>query len=248
MGQWQPVVATLALIAISVGPSGCGGSAPPAAAAEVTAPAAAAPRQSHAGALNAERLAAAASEPDQWFTTGRDASGAYYSPLGDINASNVARLGFAWDYHLGSHRGLEATPIVIDGVMYATGNFGHVYVLDAASGRELWTYDPQIDGQWGRYACCDAINRGVAVWKGRVYVGALDGYLHAIDAATGQRLWKVDTLPARQHGHRWQRRRGFRRRTRLRRRLRPGQRRLSLALLHRAAQSQGRPAGPAAPG
>ena len=192
MCRWQPVVATLALIAIGIGASGCGGTAPPAAATEV-----AAPVRTHAGALNAKRLAAAASEPDQWFTTGRDASGAYYSPLSDINAGNVARLGFAWDYHLGSHRGLEATPLVIDGVMYAVGNFGHVYVLDAASGRELWTYDPQIDGQWGRYACCDAINRGVAVWNGRVYVGALDGYLHAIDAATGKRLWKVDTLPAR---------------------------------------------------
>ena len=86
---------------------------------------------------------------------------------------------------------------MIDGVMYAVGNFGHVYVLDAATGRELWTYDPQVDGQWGRYACCDAVNRGLAVWKGRVYVGALDGYLHALDAATGRRLWKVDTLPAR---------------------------------------------------
>jgi len=157
----------------------------------------AAPMPPPAGALDAARLAAAASEPDQWFTTGRDASGAYYSPLADINAGNVARLGFAWEYRLGSHRGLEATPLVIDGVMYASGNFGHVYALDAASGRELWNYDPQIDGQWGRYACCDAVNRGVAVWKGRVYVGALDGYLHAIDAATGKRLWKVDTLPAR---------------------------------------------------
>jgi quinohemoprotein ethanol dehydrogenase len=153
--------------------------------------------QPSAGALNATRLAAASSEPDQWFMPGRDQTGAYYSPLGDINSGNVSRLGFAWQYPLGSHRGLEATPIVIDGVMYAVGNFGHVYVLDAATGRELWTYDPRADGQWGRYACCDAINRGVAVWNGRVYVGALDGYLHALDAATGKRLWKVDTLPAR---------------------------------------------------
>jgi quinohemoprotein ethanol dehydrogenase len=160
-------------------------------------PAVVTPAPAKPAALDAARLARAADEPDQWFTPGRDATGAYYSPLADINAGNVARLGFAWQYHLGSHRGLEATPIVIDGVMYAVGNFGHVYVLDAATGRELWTYDPGVDGQWGRYACCDANNRGVAVWNGRVYVGALDGYLHALDAATGQRLWKVDTLPAR---------------------------------------------------
>jgi len=170
----------------------CGAKPPP-----VAAPAPPAPSRPPAGSLDAARLARSADEADQWFTPGRDGAGTYYSPLHDINAGNVARLGFAWQYHLGTRRGLEATPIVIDGVMYAVGNFGRVYVVDAVSGRELWTYDPQIDGQWGRYACCDAVNRGLAVWKGRVYVGALDGYLHALDAATGRRLWKVDTLPAR---------------------------------------------------
>jgi quinohemoprotein ethanol dehydrogenase len=150
-----------------------------------------------AGAVDAARVAGAASEPDQWLTTGRDQGGTYFSPLDDINAANAAGLGFAWEYRLGTRRGIEATPVVVDGVMYVTGNFGKVYALDAVTGRPVWTYDPQVDGQWGRYACCDAINRGVAVWHGRVYVGALDGYLHAIDAATGRRIWKVDTLPAR---------------------------------------------------
>ncbi len=149
------------------------------------------------GMVDSARLAHAATEPDQWLMTGRDAGGTYYSPLADINAGNVGRLGFAWQYRLGTRRGLEATPVVVDGALYTSGNFGRVYALEAATGRELWTYDPEVDGQWGRYACCDAINRGVAVWRGRVYVGALDGYLHAIEAATGKRLWKVDTLPAR---------------------------------------------------
>ena len=148
-------------------------------------------------AVDAVRLARAATEPDQWLTTGRDSGGTYFSPLADINSGNVARLGFAWEYRLGTRRGLESTPVVVDGALYTTGNFGWVYALDAATGRELWKYDPEVDGQWGRYACCDANNRGVAVWQGKVYVGALDGYLHAIDAATGKRLWKVDTLPAR---------------------------------------------------
>ena len=150
-----------------------------------------------AGAVDATRLAGVAAEPDQWLTTGRDGGGTYFSPLTDINAGNVKRLGFAWERRLGTHRGLEATPVIVDGALYTTGVFGWVYAVDAATGRELWTYDPEIDGQWGRYACCDAINRGVAVWKGRVYVGSLDGYLHAIDAGTGKRIWKVDTLPAR---------------------------------------------------
>ena len=152
-----------------------------------------------AGAVDARRLAAADTDAEsgQWFTPGRDRQGTYHSTLTAINATNVAQLGFAWDYSLGTRRGLEATPVVVDGVLYAPSTFGRVVALDAATGREHWVYDPQIDGQWGRYACCDAVNRGVAVWQGRVYVGALDGYLHAIDAATGKRIWKVDTLPAR---------------------------------------------------
>jgi quinohemoprotein ethanol dehydrogenase len=142
-------------------------------------------------------LAGADRDPEQWVSPGRDTAGTYYSPLTDINTSNASQLGFGWEYQLGTHRGLEATPVVVDGVLYTSGNFGVVYALDAGTGRERWVYDPGVDGQAGRYACCDAVNRGVAVWKGRVYVASLDGYLHAIDAATGKRLWKVDTLPAR---------------------------------------------------
>ena len=157
-----------------------------------SAPTAAQPPPPGAARVDAERLAAG--EPDQWLTPGRDANGTYYSPLRDINAGNVGKLGFAWDYRLGTSRGQESTPLVIDGVMYATSNFGRVYALDAASGKELWKYDPHIDGQWARYACCDAVNRGLVAFDGRLYVGALDGWLHALDARTGQLVWKVDTL------------------------------------------------------
>jgi quinohemoprotein ethanol dehydrogenase len=139
--------------------------------------------------INAEWLAAG--EPDQWLTPRRDANGTFYSPLRDINAGNVGKLGFAWDYQLGTNRGQQSTPLVIDGVMYASSNFGRVYALDAASGKELWTYDPHIDGQWARYACCDAVNRGLAAFEGRLYVGALDGWLHALDARTGQREERI---------------------------------------------------------
>jgi quinohemoprotein ethanol dehydrogenase len=149
------------------------------------------------GQVDAERLAHADREPDQWFTPGRDAQGTYYSPLDSINDQNVARLGFAWHYQLGTRRGLQGTPVVVDGVMYAPGNWGRVYAVDAASGRELWVYDPQVDGQYGRWACCDVVSRGLAVWKSRVYVVSIDGYLHAIEASTGKRIWKVDTLPER---------------------------------------------------
>ncbi|MDB6089840.1 MAG: hypothetical protein JWN85_2624 [Gammaproteobacteria bacterium] len=150
--------------------------------------------------VDAKRLADIGQEPDQWITPGRDAGGTYYSPLDAISDKNIDRLGFAWDYKLGTKRGLEATPVVVDGMMYAAGNWGRVYALDATTGRELWTYDPQVQGQWGRYACCDVVNRGLAVWKGRVYIASVDGYLHAVDARTGRRVWRVDTLPERKAG------------------------------------------------
>ncbi len=154
----------------------------------------------HFGEVDEARLVASDREPEQWLSPGRDTGGSYYSPLQDINDATVQRLGFAWEHALGTKRGLEATPVVVDGVMYTSGNWGRVYALDAATGRELWNYDPGVDGQWGRYACCDAVNRGVVVRSGRVYVASLDGYLHAIDARTGQRIWKVDTLPGRGPG------------------------------------------------
>jgi quinohemoprotein ethanol dehydrogenase len=147
--------------------------------------------------VDSTRLAQVDRDLDQWLTPGRDANGTYHSPLDSINDQNVARLGFAWDYKLGTNRGLQGTPVVVDGVMYASGNWGRVYAVDAVSGREMWTYDPGVEGQYGRYACCDVVNRGLAVWKGRVYVASLDGYLHAIDAGNGKRIWRVDTLPER---------------------------------------------------
>jgi quinohemoprotein ethanol dehydrogenase len=146
------------------------------------------------GAVDAARLAAADAEPQNWFTGGRDTGGTYYSPLTGIDARNVERLGFAWDYDLGTIRGQEATPVVVDGVMYSAGTWGYVYALDAATGRELWRYDPKADPQAARNPCCDLVNRGVAVWQGKVYVASVDGRLHALDAATGAKLWEADTI------------------------------------------------------
>jgi quinohemoprotein ethanol dehydrogenase len=146
-------------------------------------------------ALDGDRLKAADSEPQNWFTGGRDWQGSYYSPLANINAGNVKQLGFAWSYDLGNpQRGQEATPIVVDGVMYTSGTWGYVYALDAASGTQLWRYDPKGDWFPARNPCCDLVNRGVAVWKGKVYVASGDGRLHAIDAATGKPVWVVDTI------------------------------------------------------
>ena len=146
------------------------------------------------GNVDGSRIENPTPEPDQWLLSGRDWRGTYHSPLAQINDKNARSLGFAWQHALATTRGLEATPVVVDGWMFLSSSFGRVYALDAATGRQIWEYDPHSDGQWARYACCDAVNRGLAVWRGRVYVASLDGWLHAVDASTGKLIWKVDTL------------------------------------------------------
>jgi quinohemoprotein ethanol dehydrogenase len=146
------------------------------------------------GRIDRPRLLAADSNPGDWLTTGRDFGKSHYSPLDQIDRDSVARLGFAWEYATGTRRGLEATPIVVDGVMYTSGVDGRVYALNARNGQELWHFNPEVDGQINRKACCDSVNRGVAVWQGKVYVAALDGRLFALDAASGNVLWNADTI------------------------------------------------------
>jgi PQQ-dependent dehydrogenase (methanol/ethanol family) len=144
--------------------------------------------------VDGARIAAADAEPGNWMTHGRTYSEQRFSPLEQIGRGNVADLGLAWSYDLGSTRGVEATPIVVEGVMYVTASWSIVHALDAATGELLWKYDPKVPGDWGRYACCDVVNRGVAVWKGSVFVAALDGRLISLDAATGKVNWEVLTI------------------------------------------------------
>ena len=147
-----------------------------------------------AGDLDEARLMAADSEPGNWFTTGRDFGEQHYSPLDQITDANVDKLGFAWSYDTNTKRGLEATPIVIDGVMYTSGAFGKAYAIDAKTGEEIWYFDAMNDGQSSRGTCCGEVSRGVAVWKGTVYVAVTDGRLFALDAKTGKVIWQVDTF------------------------------------------------------
>ena len=118
-----------------------------------------------------------------------------FSPLTAINTGNAARLGLAWYYDLDTAaRAQESTPLVIDGVMYVTSAWSKVFALDAATGRELWVHDPKVPGEVAINACCDVVNRGVAAWNGRLYLGTLDGRLVALDAATGRPVWQVMTV------------------------------------------------------
>ena len=153
------------------------------------------------GAIDRERLLHADDEPGQWLTTGRDFGHTHHSALTDINKQTASRLGFAWDYQTGTTRGMEATPVVVDGVMYTSGPTGRVYALNAGTGKEIWKFDPQSDGQVNRWACCDEANRGVAVWDGMVYVASLDGRMFGLDAETGKVIWKADTVADHNRGY-----------------------------------------------
>jgi PQQ-dependent dehydrogenase (methanol/ethanol family) len=156
-------------------------------------PAAAPPKP--AAQVDAARLTNAAQDGANWMTTGRTYDEQRHSPLASINDGNVAQLGLSWHHDLDAvNRGQPSTPIVVDGVMYVTTTWSKVFALDAKTGTLLWGYDPQVPGEWGVNACCDVVNRGVAVWNGKVYVGTLDGRLVALDAASGKPVWDVSTI------------------------------------------------------
>jgi alcohol dehydrogenase (cytochrome c)/quinohemoprotein ethanol dehydrogenase len=144
--------------------------------------------------VDARRLANAESEPGQWMSHGRTYSEQRFSPLDQITTDNVGQLGLAWYADLDTTRGQEATPIMVDGVIYVSTAWSKVKAYDATTGEQLWAYDPEVPGQFAVNACCDVVNRGVAVWDGKVYVGTIDGRLIALDAATGQELWDVVTV------------------------------------------------------
>ncbi|RGE45637.1 PQQ-dependent dehydrogenase, methanol/ethanol family [Comamonas testosteroni] len=117
-----------------------------------------------------------------------------FSPLKQVHTGNVQKLGLAWSYNLESSRGVEATPIVVGGVMYVSAPWSVVHAIDARTGKPLWTYDPKVPRESAYKGCCDVVNRGVAVYKGKVFVGAFDGRLIALDAATGKEVWSRDTV------------------------------------------------------
>ncbi|MBJ20467.1 MAG: PQQ-dependent dehydrogenase, methanol/ethanol family [Deltaproteobacteria bacterium] len=128
-----------------------------------------------------------------WATHGGSPHEERFSPLDSINKDSVAHLGLAWSYMTGSNRGLEATPLIVGGTLYATASWSVVFALDGKTGRELWRHDPQVPGWKAKHACCDVVNRGVAYSKGRIYSGTLDGRLLALDAKTGQLVWSTQT-------------------------------------------------------
>ncbi len=158
------------------------------------------PGQWSSQVIDQARLETAANRTDAWISHGRDYAEQRHVPLTRIHAGNVDQLGLAWSYKLDIDRGTEATPLLIDGVLYTTGAFSIVYALDARSGKLLWKYDPEVPKAVAGRGCCGPVNRGLAAWQGRLFLGAYDGRLIALDAASGKLLWETNTVdPARNY-------------------------------------------------
>lgn len=145
-------------------------------------------------AVSFDDLKNADKTPNVWLTYGGTYDEQRFSRLNKISTENVKELGVAWTYELSTNRGVESTPIVVDGVMYVTSAWSVLHALDAKTGKELWVYDPEADRAVGVNACCDVVNRGVAVYDGKIYLGVIDGRLEAIDAKTGKVVWSKITV------------------------------------------------------
>ncbi|NOU04027.1 MAG: PQQ-dependent dehydrogenase, methanol/ethanol family [Novosphingobium sp.] len=144
------------------------------------------------GAVNGARILAA--NGDEWLSYGRTYDEQRNSPLDQINQGTVKNLGLAWFADLDTARGQEATPLAIDGKIYITTAWSKAKAYDAVTGKLEWEYDPKVPGERGVAACCDVVNRGMAAWGDKLFMGTLDGRLVALDRKTGKEVWSVVTL------------------------------------------------------
>ena len=152
-------------------------------------------------AVDSASIKANTATSNDWPTIGLDYAETRFSKLNQINTDNVKKLGLVWSYSLDSSRGVEATPVVVDGIMYQTASWSVVHAIDARTGKRIWSFDPGVDREKGYKGCCDVVNRGVAVYKGKVFIAAYDGRLIALDAATGAKVWEKDTLIDHDHSY-----------------------------------------------
>ncbi len=141
----------------------------------------------------------AAPPAGEWLTVGGDHNETRYSPLELISDKNVSGLGLAWSADLDTARGQEATPLVHDGVLYVSTAWSMVKAYDAKTGALKWSYDPKVPRAKLVDVCCDAVNRGVALYGDKVYVGTLDGRLVALEQKTGKVVFDKLTIPAGSH-------------------------------------------------
>jgi PQQ-dependent dehydrogenase (methanol/ethanol family) len=146
--------------------------------------------------VSSERLLQAQKESQNWLMHGKSYDESRFSELKSINSDSVKQLGLAWSFEFPDNRGLEATPIVVDGVIYTSGAWSRVYAHNAKTGELLWQYDPKVAKSALVKGCCGPVNRGVAVWEDKLFVGTLDGYLIAVNRSTGEEVWRTLTIDA----------------------------------------------------
>ena len=141
-------------------------------------------------AVTQDILTRAGGDGQNFLMTNGDYGQQRYYPNRQINAANVGKLRPAWIFQTDVKESLETSPIVVNGVMYVTTSFSHVYALNARTGEQLWHYAPKM-GPVTTF-CCGPNNRGVAVADNLVFVGTLDSQLVALDAKTGKVVWKTE--------------------------------------------------------
>ncbi|HYI97685.1 MAG TPA: PQQ-dependent dehydrogenase, methanol/ethanol family [Bryobacteraceae bacterium] len=144
------------------------------------------------GQVSPERLRSADAEPHNWLTYNGSYSSTHHSALSEITPANARKLELKWVWQANSLEKLEATPLVVDGVMYLTDPPNDVVAIDARTGRVFWTYRHQLPA--GLTPCCGRVNRGLAILDNTLYMGTLDGRLIALDASTGRKQWDVQVV------------------------------------------------------
>jgi PQQ-dependent dehydrogenase (methanol/ethanol family) len=142
-------------------------------------------------AVTQQRLLKGTDDPNQWPTYGGSFSEQRFSPLKAINSGNVKDLGLAWYADYDTNQNQHGSPLYVDGVIYVSTARNVVHAFDARNGKRLWTYTPiQIP-----HSNLGLVNRGIAAWNGKIYMGTLDARLVAIDAKTGKAAWETETAP-----------------------------------------------------
>jgi PQQ-dependent dehydrogenase (methanol/ethanol family) len=151
--------------------------------------------------VNDQLLKTGSKTGDEWVSYGVNWKEQRYSPLKQITADNVSRLGPAWSYEIPLAPGnpqahQEGTPLVFNNVLYSITPWSIVYAVDLKTGKEIWRADPEVNQQvWQSRICCGVVNRGIALYEGKVIAPAVDGRLRALEAATGKVLWETRVSP-----------------------------------------------------
>jgi alcohol dehydrogenase (cytochrome c) len=136
-----------------------------------------------------ERLLNSSKEPQNWLTYSGDYAGRRFSLLDQINAANAHSLTAKWVFQTAATGKLETTPLVADGILYATAQDDRAFALDARTGRPIWLYQHQLPGDIR--PCCGRVNRGLAILGDKVFLGTLDAHVIALDTKTGSVIWEV---------------------------------------------------------